>query len=191
MPESLCNISIDSFLSIITGFIGTVIGFVITLIAQRSNNHSNRKNMVEEHQVREYLQALEYACDAYDALRGMGMALSGRTEPDERSSAEDKEESMRRDQESADALNRLYQSLGLLSRQSFRICAIGSEKIRTAANEVNAAVDEYLDNAYRKMLVDGKFIARDFTDATTILRERIWHLAEVIRKELKIEELLK
>ena len=79
MPESLCNISIDSFLSIITGFIGTVIGFVITLIAQRSNNHSNRKNMVEEHQVREYLQALEYACDAYDALRGMGMALSGRT----------------------------------------------------------------------------------------------------------------
>lgn len=191
MPESSLNISIDNILSLIIGLIGTVVGCIITLIAQRSNNHSNRKNMVEEHQVREYLQALEYACDAYDALWDMGMALSGRTEPDDRSSAAEKEESMRRDQESADALNRLYQSLGLLSRQSFRISAIGSEKICTAASEVNSAVDEYMDNAYRRMLVDGKFIARDFNDVTSVLREKIRYLAAVIRSELRIEDLLK
>lgn len=181
----------SEMLSAVFGFVGTILGSAITLVTQHFNNRAKRKALVAEHQVQEYLRTLDYACDATDALRAFGGALSGRTEPDANSTQEEIDESRRRDEEASKALAHLFDALGLLSRQAYRISAIGSRRIHTLASEVSESVDCYLRNAYERATIDRVFSANDFNAATAALQEKIKSLTCEIRSDLDIDRLFK
>lgn len=181
----------SEMLSAAFGFVGAILGSVITLVAQHFNNRAKRKALVAEHQVQEYLRTLDYACDATDALRAFGGALSGRIEPDASSTQEEIDESRRRDEEASKALAHLFDALGLLSRQAYRISAIGSRRIQTLASEVSESVDCYLRNVYERVTIDRVFVAKDFNAATAALQEAIKSLTYEIRSDLDIDRLFK
>ena len=181
----------SEMLSAVFGFVGTILGSAITLVTQHFNNRAKRKALVAEHQVQEYLRTLDYACDATDALRAFGGALSGRTEPDASSTQDEIDESRRRDEEAAKALAHLFDALGLLSRQTYRISAIGSKRIQTLASAVSESVDCYLRNAYERAMIDRVFVAKDFNVATEDLQDRIKSLTYEIRSDLEIDRLFR
>lgn len=174
-----------------SGLLGTILGAAITLVAQYYNNRAKRKALVAEHQVQEYLRTLDYACDVTDALRAFGGALSGRIEPDASSSQEEIDESRQRDEEASKALANLFDALGLLSRQAYRISAIGSKRIQTAASEVSKSVDCYLRNAFERAMIDRVFVAKDFNKANEDLQTKIGLLTCEIRSDLEIDRLFK
>jgi len=178
-------------LGVVFGFAGTIIGSAITLVTQHFNNRAKRRALVAEYQVQEYLRTLDYACDATDALRAFGGALSGRTEPDASSTQEEIDESRRRDEEASKALAHLFDALGLLSRQAYRISAIGSRRVHFLASEVSDSVDYYLGNAYERAMIDGVFVAKDFNAATAALQDKIMSLTYEIRSDLEIDRLFK
>ena len=173
----------------IFGMAGTILGALITVWMQYVNNRAKQRSLVEEHRIQEYLSALDYACDAADALTAFGRALSGRSEPDDDAPGEEIEDSKRRDREASEALESSLNALRLLSRQSYRISAIGSKDIKDSASAVIESVDGYFRAALARAQEDGMFIAKDFNQAMNDAQEKIKGLTITIRSDLGIDNL--
>jgi len=176
---------------LLSGIIGAVLGSIFTVIAQRSSNRTSHRTLIEEHQIQEYLIALDCSFDAINALDDMGRALSGRTEPGPNSSQEEIEESRRRDEESAKAIGKLFMSLDALAKQAYKIQAIGSKAVRDASEGINETVGQYMQSVLDQAMQDGRFIARHHNEATEKLRMRILLLANQIREDIQVDSLFK
>lgn len=176
---------------LLSGAIGAALAAIAALFVQHSSNQTSHKALIEEHQIQEYLSALDCSFDALQALEAMGRALSGRTEPGPNASQEEIDESKERDEASANALGDLFTALRALNRQAYRIQAIGSRKVKMTAKDFCKSADQYLQNAFEQMLEDGRFIAADHTLATKQLKARIEKLSDAVREDLQIDDLFK
>lgn len=182
---------ISILISIINAIISAIIGAISALIVQRSSNRFNRRALIEGHRIQEYLLATDCSFDALQALEEMGRFLSGRTEPGPYSSQEEIEESRRRDKASAMAFEKLIDALSALQRQAYKIQAIGSKKVKGAADGIEMAANQYLHAVVKQALEDGRFIAKDHNNATDLLKTKIEEFAGAIREDLQIDSLFR
>ena len=186
--------------SALSGFIGAIIGGVLTLIgtlitlfgtvwSQRKADRNSRKSLVLNYQVEEYLSILDTSFEVLDAFETFGRALSGRREPGPDSTEDEIEEARQRDKASCEALGRLDIALNILAQKSLRVSAIGAGEIKETADEVRTSINVYMSNAVKQAIEDRRFIAADHVAEFEHLQQSIHHLVAKIRSYLEIDTL--
>lgn len=178
---------IDGLSPAFFSLIGAVIGATIAALSQYLSGRQNRKNIILEIQIDEYFKTLSLSTKLKELIIKFGNASSGRMEPTEDSSDEEKEIATRKDNEAAEAVDNLFKTSELLKNQTYRIAALGERKVRKKADLVNERIDEYIEWFANQVASNGVFVWDDHSKLTMELESSIEPLSSSIRKSLGIK----
>ncbi len=169
----------------ILSFAGVLIGAAIAYFTQKSASRADRERLLTDYRLREYLATVDLANSSLVYMEQLGKAISGRIEPDENSSEEEKEEADRRDAEGAEAVEGLVASLPELRHQAYRVSIFGDHRVAATSKQLIKNIEEYFDIIAEEIAVDGIFRAKSFNEARGNLESSVSNLVNAIGIELR------
>jgi gas vesicle protein len=140
---------------------GVVVGGLLggtsqMLVEWRRGKHQRREDLMEVRRTA-YFEALDVAEAMREAFDDLRIAMAGRIDEEDASTPEEAEEMRQRDQAGVAAFNQVFANMRAVHRVAIKVSAVGSPRVRAAISQVNAAVDEYMDELGRQMNSDGIF----------------------------------
>jgi hypothetical protein len=175
---------------------GVAIGAILTavlnaiyqlVVASRTHRMAQQREAASMRQS-EYFKALDVTHDMEGAISDFGSALSGRYEPDKDDSSPEAEAQTHADEDSARAVDALFEHVGELNRSVLHIEAVGSPKVQKVMQELDSLLSDYMSSQFQEP-TEFVFLAAPFNEMRESFRALRSKLAKAIRSDLKIDKI--
>jgi len=148
--------------AITSGLVAALVTGVFQLAVTHLGGRYSRRQYFDSRKVDEYFKAMDACAALTERLNDLGMAMTGRKDPDDCEDSAQKQEMIERDKRGAEAIEAAFVALGNASRAATRLELLGSKRAIADFNRIKKVFDDYAEEVVREAQSDRIFRARKF-----------------------------
>ncbi len=172
--------------ALLSGLIAAISSGIIQILISRFEARSTQQRLYNERKVEEYFNAMDSLSSLREELLILGMSMSGRRDPKECDSPEEKQEMIDRDEKGAAAVEAVSKSLSQSKLAAMRLNLMGSERALADFKVIENLINRYGEQVIEDVSTDGLFKANKFSRLVTEFDEAFEQLITNAKVDLMI-----